>query len=190
MEINNFILKKRFIFFVVLLGIITGVLMIKYAKQMLLMKADVAPAAHAQERGTIVDRNGKILAAATTLYNVSVNTSLISDVAGFSEILSPLLEMPAEKIADKITNSPSHFLYLKKKMSESEKDLIQDAIKMHGFKGIRFEAVSNRTYPENILASTLIGYLGDDGKGLAGSEYSRQQILSPAQGISAGETVF
>ncbi|MGP1455060.1 MAG: penicillin-binding protein [Treponema sp.] len=190
MEINNFISKKRFIFFVVLLSIITSVLMIKYAKQMLLVKADVASVARTQERGTIVDRNGKILAAATTLYNASVNTSLISDVPGFSEILAPLIDIPAEKIADKIMSSPSHFLYLKKKMSESEKDLLQDAIKLHGLKGIRFEAVSNRTYPENILASTVIGYLGDDGKGLAGIEYSMQHILSPAQGTTAGYTVF
>jgi cell division protein FtsI (penicillin-binding protein 3) len=36
----------------------------------------------------------------------------------------------------------------------------------------------SRTYPENNLASHVVGFLGDDGKGLTGVEYSFQDILS------------
>ena len=42
-----------------------------------------------------------------------------------------------------------------------------------------YEKIPGRTYPNNSLASQLIGYMGDDGKGLAGIEFSQQQILAP-----------
>ena len=78
-------------------------------------------------------------------------------------------------------------MYLKKKLSENEKDILKDAIREYNLKGIRLEAVANRIYPENALASTLIGYLGDDGKGLAGIEYSMQNILSPPEGTAGAD---
>lgn len=43
------------------------------------------------------------------------------------------------------------------------------------------EEILNRTYPENKLASTVIGFFRDDGYGLAVLEYSAQNILSPPE---------
>lgn len=194
MELNTFISKKRIIFFVGILLLFTGMLITKYAKAMLMAEPEPRPISKPRERGSILDRNGKILAAATTLYNLSANKSLIEDANRLANILSPIIETSETALLDKIQNSKSNFLYLKKKLSENEKDIVKDAIQDYGLKGLRLEAVSTRIYPENDLASTLIGYLGDDGKGLAGMEYSMQNVLSPPEGTAGAEesgfTVF
>lgn len=187
MELNHFISKKRIIVFITLLLIFTGLIVAKYARVMLGPTPEVRTVKKARERGSIVDRNGKILAAATTLYNLSVNKTLIGDVNRLVNILSPILEISESELLDKIQDSKSHFLYLKKKLSENEKEILKDAIREYNLKGLRLEATANRIYPENALASTLIGYLGDDGKGLAGIEYSMQNILSPPEGTAGAE---
>ena len=187
MELNHFISKKRIIFFIGLLLIFTGLIAAKYARAMLGTESEVRPVKKTRERGAILDRNGKILAAATTLYNLSANKTLIGDINQLVNILSPILEISESELLDKIQDSKSNFLYLKKKLSENEKDILKDAIREYNLKGIRLEAVANRIYPENALASTLIGYLGDDGKGLAGIEYSMQNILSPPEGTAGAD---
>ena len=145
----------------------------------------------ARERGAILDRNGKILAAATTLYNLSANKTLIGDLNQLVNVLAPILDISESELLNKIQDSKSNFLYLKKKLSENEKDIVKDAIREYGLKGLRLETVANRIYPENALASTLIGYLGDDGKGLTGIEYSLQNILSPPEGtVDAGRNGY
>ena len=162
-------------------------LLVKYAQSMLLTEPEIRSGKLSQERGSIFDRNGKILAAATTLYNVSANKTLISDPHMLAAILAPAIDMSESELFEKIEKSQSNFLYLKKKVSENEKQQIKELIKEHEIKGIRLEPVSNRIYPENELASTLIGYLGDDGKGLAGMEYSMQNILSPPSGTAGAD---
>ena len=187
MELNHFISKKRIIFFIGLLLIFTGLIVAKYARAMLGSEPEVHTVKKVRERGSILDRNGKILAAATTLYNLSVNKTLISDVNRLVNILSPILEISESELLDKMQDSKSNFLYLKKKLSENEKEILKDAIREYELKGLRLEAVANRIYPENELASTLIGYLGDDGKGLTGIEYSMQNILSPPEGTAGAD---
>ena len=187
MELNHFISKKRIIFFTGILLIFTGALVAKYARAMLGSEPEERIVKKTRERGAILDRNGKILAAATTLYNLSVNKTLIGDVNRLVNILSPILEISESELLDKIQDSKSNFLYLKKKLSENEKDILKDAIREYELKGLRLEAIANRIYPENALASTLIGYLGDDGKGLAGIEYSMQNILSPPEGTAGAD---
>lgn len=188
MELNTFIPKKRIIVFSAFLLLLTVAIAVKYARVMLTPEKEPRPVTKMRERGAILDRNGKILAAATTLYNLSVNITLIGDVNRFVNILAPIIDVSETALLDKIQNSKSHFLYLKKKLSENEKDMIQDAIREYSLKGLRLEAVAHRIYPENELASTVIGYLGDDGKGLAGVEYSLQNILSPPEGTAGSES--
>lgn len=193
MELNQFISKKRIIFFMGCVLIFASVLVIKYAEVMLIGEEGVRPTTKVRERGSILDRNGKILAAAATLYNLSVNKTLAGDINRLAGVISPIINISESELLEKIRNSRSNFLYLKKKLSENEKETVNDAIKEYGLKGLRLEAIAHRIYPENELASTIIGYLGDDGKGLAGIEYSMQNILLPPEGTAgasgAGYTV-
>ena len=113
MELNHFISKKRIIFFIGLLLIFTGLIAAKYARAMLGAEPEVRTVKKVRERGSILDRNGKILAAATTLYNLSANKTLIGDINRLVNILSPILEISESELLDKIQDSKSNFLYLK-----------------------------------------------------------------------------
>ena len=109
-------------------------LLVKYAQSMLLTEPEIRSGKLSQERGSIFDRNGKILAAATTLYNVSANKTLISDPHMLAAILAPAIGMSESELFEKIEKSPSNFLYLKKKVSENEKQQIKELIKEHEIK--------------------------------------------------------
>ncbi len=179
MEINKFISKYRFLFFIACVLIFVVLLLYQFAKFMVMRQPEIVTPKVATERGTIYDRNKRILAVQTTFYNLYADKTLIKNTAECVAVLAPFLQIGESEILEKIQNSKSNFIYLKKRITESEKDLIKMALDENKITGIRFEASFNRTYPENKLASTVVGFLGDDGKGLTGCEYSLQNILSP-----------
>ena len=132
-------------------------------------------------RGSIYDQNGSLLALQTKLYNLSANKTLVNDPLLCAKVLSPVICLTEDEILKKFDLAQANFLYIKKKMTESEKAKVAEIIREENLKGLMLEEILNRTYPENTLASTVIGFLGDDGYGLAGIEYSAQNILSPPE---------
>ncbi|ULQ59413.1 transpeptidase family protein [Brucepastera parasyntrophica] len=179
MEISPYISKKRLLILLVIALAIIAMLLFYYGRAMLGTQPDEAQPKIIIERGSILDRNGKILAVQTTFYNIAVTRSAITDKPFFAQVLSPLTDIPEEEILARLNSPAGDFFYLKKKISESERTAIAEAIKQTKLRGIRLEPVLSRTYPENQLASHVVGFLGDDGKGLTGIEYSFQDTLSP-----------
>jgi len=179
MEIAAFISRKRLIVLGILFSLFLFAILFNYARHMLSPQDDDSTPRISVERGSILDRNGKILAVQTTLYNIAITRTAVTDKATCANLLSPVTNMGESEILARLNETEGDFFYLKKKISESEKTAIADTIKQGRLKGIRLEPVMSRTYPENQLASHIIGFLGDDGSGLSGVEYSFQDILSP-----------
>lgn len=181
MEMNGFYPKGRLIAFGVIIGLITLGIIGSYAK--LAFKPQNADESKTliKERGSILDRNGKVLAIQTTVYNLSVTPSAVRNVSNLADALGPIIGESPDKIVDKITSASSDFLYLKKKINQSEHDDIQAAIKANNLRGLRLEKTIARAYPENDLAAQLIGFMGDSGEGLSGIEYSFQDQLAPKE---------
>jgi cell division protein FtsI (penicillin-binding protein 3) len=140
------------------------------------------------ERGVILDRNGHILALPTRQGNITVWRPEISDITVFSQALSPILEMSAEEIQRRITNSSSDFIYLKRQVDQ---EVIQqiEAIQKIPLRGVNIEATSGRVYPEKTLASQILGFVGDEGMGLEGIEFAFENDLN-AQGNLNGNQVI
>lgn len=179
MEVGNNFSRSRLIVLASIASIVCLFVLWKFGTAMLQPQETTQEKIVQTERGSILDRNGKILAVQTTLYNIAVNRSAIADKSRFSEILSPATGIPEDELKNKLLEDSGDFFYLKKKISEGEKTAVAAAIQDGRLKGIRLEAVSSRTYPENQLASHVVGFFGDDGWGLTGVEYSFQDILSP-----------
>ena len=177
MEVN--ISKKRFIFFIVCTAIFVFLLLGQFARYMLFRELKQKPAKIITKRGNIYDRNKRILAVQTTLYNLSANKDLIRDEVECAKIISNIIGISEDKIINKIRKASSNFVYIKKRISENEKDALLSAIDLNDLEGLSVDPIFNRTYPENTLASTVVGFLGDDGLGLTGVEYSLQKVLSP-----------
>jgi cell division protein FtsI (penicillin-binding protein 3) len=134
------------------------------------------------ERGAIVDRSGKPLAVQTSFYHIGVSPRQIPDIVAFSTDVAPTLEMKPEEIVSIIENQQnSSFVYIKKKIPQTVYDDLKQITDSKKYNFVRYDRIPGRIYPENSLASQLIGYMGDDGNGLAGIEYSMQSTLSPEQ---------
>ncbi len=179
MEINDFYPRKRLIFFGAATVIFIALLTFSYGRLMLRPQSEPKTRTIITERGAILDRDGKILAIQTTLYNIALTKSAIPDVMNLALVLSPITGIDPNEIAALIERTPGDFLYLKKKISQGECDAIREAADKYKLRGIRLEPVISRTYPENALASQVIGFMGDDGEGLSGIEYAFQNVLAP-----------
>lgn len=179
MEVNKFIAKPRLIFFFSAMLLFLIVLIVQFSRLMLQPPPAVKLPAAVPQRGSICDRNGRLLAMQTTLYNLTANKTILQSSDDYAPIIAPLISMDEDTLIKKVENSPSNFLYLKKKLTENEKDFVVAAIEKNKMKGLRIEPAYSRIYPESNLASTVVGFLGDDGVGLTGIEYSLQDILSP-----------
>ena len=179
MPMNGFIPRRRLIIFVILTVTLLVAIVVKYGTIMLGRHEEYSHAQIRTERGSILDRNGKLLAIQTTLYNIAITRSAIENKSLFAEVLSPLTGIPENELLARLNDLSGDFFYLKKKVNEDEKTAIEEGIRQSKLHGIRLEPVMSRNYPENSLASHVVGFLGDDGKGLTGIEYSFQDTLSP-----------
>lgn len=140
------------------------------------------------ERGSIVDRAGRPFAVQTMFYNVGVSPRRIEDAAAFCQDVAPQLSMSKEDVSRRIEAAKDRgasFVYLKKKVKQNSYETLQRIAKDKKYSFIRFDKVPGRIYPEGALASTLVGFMGDDGKGLTGLEYSQDNVLSSRGGTEA-----
>ncbi len=189
---NNFFNKNRMLVTAAMVLLFVIYIYLSYAKLAFQEKGKFTAKTPTVERGSIVDRNGKPLAVQTNFYHYGITPKAIKseDVSTFAFEVSSLLGLDAVDVYDSIMkNKSSSFMYLKKKLSQEVYDDLYSLLQNDGYLSFsRFDRIPGRVYPENDLASQLIGYMGDDGKGLSGIEYSQQNILSPmVTDIAAGD---
>jgi cell division protein FtsI (penicillin-binding protein 3) len=171
----------RFIFFTAVMGLFALILFVRYA--ILMLGGEAPPPVQSRrlaERGPILDRNGRFLALQTRLANISVWRPDIDNIEALAAELSPMLEMPADEIAGRISSAPSDFVYVKKQVDESVMKMINAARNEGRIRGVGVEPIVGRIYPEKTLASHIIGFVGDESDGLAGIEYAFDDELAGA----------
>jgi cell division protein FtsI (penicillin-binding protein 3) len=183
----------RFTAFIVVLSLTAAALLVRYGYIMLNNGEDggIRRPARPAERGPILDRNGRVLALYTRLANVTAWRSSIQDLEEIGEDLAPLLELEAASIRDRIAYSPTDFVYLKKQIDESTIRLVEEAQAEGKLRGIGLEYIPGRIYPERNLASQIIGFVGDENRGLEGIEYAYEGDLAPREdGERGGQVVL
>jgi cell division protein FtsI (penicillin-binding protein 3) len=173
--------RTRFIMFSVIFGVLAAVVLIRYAILMFNPPAPdtVNPPRTFWERGSIMDRNGRILALQTRLGNVTVWKPDVRNPVAVSRELAPILNMTSEEILERIDASRSDFLYLKKQVEQSTIREIENALKEGNLLGIGIEPIVGRIYPEKQIASQIVGFVGDEQNGLGGIEYAFETDLAP-----------
>lgn len=136
-------------------------------------------------RGTIYDRNQKVLAESATVNTVVCNPQQIKKDGGANVVaasLAEILNMDEDEIYEKITKN-NQFQYIKKRVTVEEADAIREVkdssvnkemAKL--FSGIYFEEDSKRYYQYNI-ASHIIGFTGYDNNGIQGIELTFDDYL-------------
>ena len=138
------------------------------------------------ERGEIYDRSGHLLAGNRTVYEVGVSLSDMESPDSIAYILSTELGLPQEEIHKKLTESPESWEYVviqdyvSIEKVESLRKLIQqlDDADDPRLSGLAFKPHLQRSYPENALASNVLGFVTRDGRGYFGVEEKYNDLLA------------
>ena len=139
------------------------------------------------KRGSIFDSTGKTLAISYDTDKVYIDPSEIennSDKETIAQTLASILGLDSSELAAKLNEFTKRFLVA----SDVEKETI-DKLKewKNNLKiktGISIESSTSRYYPNETLASTVIGFVGTDNQGLYGIEKSWDSFLSGTAGKS------
>ena len=187
MDTNSFFQKKRLVIFFAGFMLLVVYILIIFGSLSLKTPNNITTRIESTLRGSILDTHGKPLAVQSNFYHITVTPSDVEDINKLANAVAPVTNIPAEQIVETIQNAEKNFLYLKRDLDENDKNIVESVIKANEFSGIGFEKLSRRFYPENALASQVIGFMGNDGYGLAGIEYSQDEVLQ-AQETEAGKS--
>ena len=129
-------------------------------------------------RGLILDRNGNKLAESLQVGSIYADPTEIEDLNAVTRHLSAILKPIPSKLA-KIRNKSRRFVWIKRKVSDEELNTIAKL----SLKGIYVQHEYHRFYPNNQLASHILGFTNIDGKGLEGIELLFDNVLSGKSGF-------
>ena len=129
-------------------------------------------------RGTITDRHGVELAVSEDAITVFANPFLLEDPAGAARKLAPLLDLTEADLLEKLADRETGFVYLRRKLDAARGEEVEKL----DIEGIGTVVEPRRRYPQDWLASQLLGTVGTDNVGLAGVEQSHEEELHGRDG--------
>ncbi len=130
-------------------------------------------------RGTIYDRNGKILAMETPTWACVFFLREIPDIVLASELAAPYVGMTPLQI-QKLCEGRTNYVMVNRKIEEEDALKLQEAAsRAHLSNGVVVEKGSGRTYPASFHASHIVGFTNLDGTGVEGIELSQDKVLQP-----------
>lgn len=173
-------LPRRYLIFFGVTGGVAVLLWLFYAKVMLFpAPSQAAGLTFTQvERGPILDREGRLLAVSNRLEAATLWKPEVKDLAVLAHAVAPVLGEDEASLLGRISSGPD-FQYLKRKLTAREASALRE-LKAGGLTGVHLEPSAGRSYPEGELAAPLVGYVGQDNIGLAGIEYTFNDVLAPS----------
>ena len=181
----------RFTFLLVVLGVLLAIV----AARLVFVQVVSAPAYAAKaisqrmrdieitaRRGTIYDREGEPLAVSVDAKTVFAAPNSVKDKAGTARTLAEILGGDAASYEEKLSKD-SGFVYIARKV-DLDRARSLESLKLEG---IGFLDDSRRMYPSGELACQVLGFVGVDGKGLAGIEKRYDSVLGGKSGVVLGE---
>ena len=139
------------------------------------------------KRGSILDRNGNVLAASDLIYHLILDPKvLLSKEENVAPTIEALVQVygfnETELRSILVEKAESSYVVLRRQMSYADKELMtkyeeewakkkeQDKELKGDIKGVWFEEEYKRSYPYQSVASHIIGFTGADNQGLLGIE--------------------
>ena len=141
------------------------------------------------KRGTILDRNGKILAQSASVWRVVMAPAYFDNDEQrhfVASRLAQILNMDEQELFED-TQLDTFYVSVKRKIESEEKEAIlklQQEIQEKYHKNYIISLLDDykRYYPFNDLASSVIGFTGSDDQGLSGLEYQYDETLTGTPG--------
>lgn len=135
------------------------------------------------ERGTIYDRNWKILATNETVWVLYAMPKNIKNPDEIASEIAKILSTDYEKVYKKIVNKSYKYQIINNKISESDAQKIRIYIDENGLEDeLQLSASTKRYYPYSTLASHTLGFVNSDGIGIYGLEKTYNNVLEGTSG--------
>ncbi len=134
-------------------------------------------------RGEILDRNGNELATSAPAWSLFADPKVIENSKDVSRQLAaifrkkhPLAEQRrvARQLNEKIKNKRRRFVWIERQMTSDRKVEIEKL----KIKGLGFIEEPRRIYPNEKLLANVLGFVGQEGRGLEGLELKYNSALS------------
>jgi cell division protein FtsI/penicillin-binding protein 2 len=138
------------------------------------------------ERGEIYDRNGHLLAGNRTVYEVGVSLRDLESPEAMAAALSANLGLTYDEIYKKLTEAPETWEYvvIQDYVAVDAVDKLKKLVEQLDnaddprLSGLAFKPHLQRSYPENALASNVLGFVTRDGRGYFGVEEKYNDLLA------------
>ncbi len=129
-------------------------------------------------RGYILDRNLEPIAVSMEVKSLFANPTKIKKKNEVAHLLAKALRMPVASLREKL-KSERGFLWIKRQLSDVELEAIEDLFERHPTLtlALGLDKESKRFYPNQSLASQLLGFTGLDSNGLEGVELFYEKDL-------------
>lgn len=128
----------------------------------------------APKRGSILDRNGEILATSAMAESVLLHPKDIKDAGEVASLLAPILEMEEQKIFDLANDKTKVEVWLKRQITSEQAEQIRQL----NLSGVDFFTDTKRYYPSGEFMSQVLGYTSSDGDGQEGLEKYYNKYLA------------
>ncbi|TAM77541.1 penicillin-binding protein 2 [bacterium] len=136
-------------------------------------------------RGSILDRNGIVLADSQPSESVFAVPAEVKDPEAAAQSLSAILHTPAAQLEPLLTGK-GEFVWVARKIPPEEARRLRDAA-IPGVSVIH-EETGQRVAANGTLASPILGFVGIDENGLSGLEYAFDRLLRGEPGKMTMET--
>ena len=138
-------------------------------------------------RGDIVDRGGRVLATNRIVYSLSVDPEKVKHPKETAHYLSSRLGMTRTDLMERLTRTnskgrPMRLVWLKRRMIADEVEKLGDWKSLKDAKALLLRNEMQRHYPENDLASHILGFSNHIGVGSEGIELKYDEYLTGVAG--------
>ena len=184
--------RRRLFIFASLLGVIALALVVQLVRLTVVLPSREGGAELVLpevQRGSILDRQGRILAVTTRMQRVSVWTPAVANAEETAAALGGILGIEPAVVLDTIRRRDGYAV-IKRRISAEESAAIQKLKSEGKLAGVRLENDFSRFYPQGRLASHVVGYVGADNVPLDGVEYTFNDELAPQPVGTDTETVY
>ena len=127
------------------------------------------------KRGSIFDRNGVPLAISVDAYSMAIDPLLTREDSDLDLKLSKIatiLDLEKDYLLEAV-NKQNRFVWIKRLIDDEKAEQIREL----RLRGALFFEESKRIYPKGQFLSNVIGFVGQDKKGLEGLELYYDEIL-------------
>lgn len=139
-------------------------------------------------RGTIFDRNGRVLAMSVNVKTLYADATEIEDLSSTAKVVAKVLGVNEKKLLKQLTDAKDaerRFVPLAKglddhavhRINKQLEDLTVKKSLLPRFPALYWREDQKRSYPNEALAAHVVGFSNAEGVGQAGIEQSQNEIL-------------